>query len=812
MTTAYPIYFNKRPIKTVFLVNPKTLDDKMFARIFDYNTDHWSGRFNPIVFTNGKEINEAGWKFLKEFDPDVIKCLIKIEKPLLQKIEDWLSPFLVEANDPNGYISGGHGNDIRINRPTQDLITRLSPFHMLDKSDFIFFDIKNLQSESLKNFVHFNFGTYEDFMIKQHGEKIENKKVYPLTGVDDLNKAFLDFSSFHKTNVFPVQFCSLPNVTDEVDYDQRNENFTVIVGDSPYDLAHYWNRSAMIPRWLRTDICHIWLPVEVAEDEALKEGLQIFFQQRTARVGNHQNGQGIQFISFSLDQARLQKIAGSLGEKVWTGKRVNSEKPDQVFPNYGQNHDYFNIRAGMDLHQAYEDEETITIQDLELPEGVQGGEWMLDTYIQYRPEKFEYTNARHWWRLPNRNHLTRYIFPQKIARIKRDGIPSVLMESKSSFKPDELILTIKIPNDTDVIRSFIYGHNRPVYTSDMRSEVIDQKTFFHTYRSDKGRYLQGLVGLFGGLRGAYEQFVRGYWRKMFEILSATDLKADIERKKVIHNKLSKQLRQMPKDKSARNEEITWLSEYVLEKAKEHGKLGKEIKFQRFVDEMILEIQESHKKQGKTTKLTKARINKVSEDMKEDIERLVDNGIIMMGIKPHCPTCGYSNWYHIDDIEQKSECRGCGHVFNVSPEEPWLYRLNSLVQDGVSQHGLVPVLLTLGQLEDDAQSSFIYSPSLDLYKRSKKSDKHLGDLDIVCIQDGKFIMGEIKQSSSLFKKSHFDEALVFAKKIKPATLLFSSFDGVERSLIKDNIQRLNKQLNPLGINVVWYRIQSLYVQY
>ncbi|MES2215913.1 MAG: hypothetical protein V4481_01295 [Patescibacteria group bacterium] len=814
MTTAYPIYFNKRPVKTVFLVDSKMLDKNLFARIFNYNVDHWNGRFNPIVFTDGKEITEAGWKFLKEFDPDVIKCLVTIDEPLLQKIEDWLSPYLVESNDPNQFIGGGIGNEIRIIRPTQDLISRLSMWHAHDKWNFVLFETKDMQSESLKDFLHFNFRTYEEYMLKQNGEKVDEKKVYPITNSCDLNKTLKELGAIHDgRNVFPIQLCSVPNSADDVEHNYENENFTVIVGNSSYDLVHYWNRSLMIPQWMRTEICHIWLPVEVAEDPEIKEGLQQYIQQRAARTGNNNQGsQRLQFISFSLDEERLKKIADSLGATAWTGKKIEVKKPEQIFPNYGKNHDYFYIRSGMDLHQAYGEEETITIPDLELPEGIQGGQWMLDTYIQYRPEKFGYTNVRHWWRLPNRNHLAWHMFPQKAVRIKRDGIPSVVMESRSSFKPDESILTIKIPGDSDTIRLFIHRENRPFYTHDLRTKIIERNKPYYTQRSDKGRYLQGLVGLFGGLHGAYCQFEREYWRKMFEILSATNLKGDIEKKTSIQNKLAKKLNGNPKDQAARDEEIAWLSEYILDRAKEHGKLGKEIKFQRFVDEMILEIKESHKKQNITTELDEARIKSEKDDLKDDVEGLVDNGIIMMGIKPHCPSCGYSNWYHIDDIKQKSECAGCGYVFNISPEQPWLYRLNSLVQDGVNQHGLVPVLLTLGQLEDDARSSFIYSSSLDLFKRRSDDSEHLGDLDIVCIQDGKFIIGEVKTSSSLFNQEDFDLALRLAKEIKPSIVLFASFDGVKRAMITENIERLNKELNPMGINAILYKLKTIHVQY
>jgi predicted Zn-ribbon and HTH transcriptional regulator len=805
MTSAYPIYLNKRLIKVVFIVKAKDFSKEVFRSIFDYNTNKYGGRFNPIIFSDGKDFSKEAWSFLKDFDPDIISFLFKPQKSLLQKVEDRLSPYDVEINSSQHI--GFHDQLPTINHPTTDLIQKASVYHHPDKKPFVFFNTKGLTAESLREFIHFNFGTYEEYFLDQMGEKLDAKAIYVIDTPESVNTALLDLGGTYKNFVFPIQLSSVPNQARDIDYDSTSEHFTVIVGDSPYDLLHYWNKSLLIPQWMRPDICHMWLPVEVAEDEKLKEGLQLFFRQRASRTGNN-NNKLIHFVSFSLKKERLEKIKDSLGEKTWCARKATVLAQEQIFPNYGQNKDYFNIRPGMDLYQAYSNEETIVLEDPVLPEGVHGGHWMLDLYIQYRPENYQHTNLRHWWRVPNRNHLTRNFFPSRKARIQSNGIPSVVIETKSSFRPDESKLEIKIPEDRQIISSLIFGQNIPIFTGDPRAEVIDRKTYFHTQSSDKGRYLQGIIGLFGGLSQVYYQFREPYWRSIFETLSLSNPSADDAKKTAILNKLKKNLRSIPSSKSERDDELNWLADHILFESKQHGKSGKEETFEFFFKEKIRTVQENLKAQGKTTKLSKERTQHFNEEVLDEVESLVNSGILLMGIKPHCTSCGYANWFHVDDIKQKSECRGCGHVFNIAPETPWLYRLNSLVESGVRQHGLTPVLLTLGELYDDSRSSFIYTSSLDLFKRKGKKWKHLGDLDIVCIQDGKFIFGEIKQSSSLFKKEHFDEALDLAKRIKPNALIFASIDGKKTRVIEDGIKNLQNELEPFGIDVIWHQPHNI----
>ena len=67
----YSIYANNRPFRIAFLVNPDG-DGEWFDIIRDYNREKWGGRFNPIILTNGKTIEDSWWKFLRDYDPDII--------------------------------------------------------------------------------------------------------------------------------------------------------------------------------------------------------------------------------------------------------------------------------------------------------------------------------------------------------------------------------------------------------------------------------------------------------------------------------------------------------------------------------------------------------------------------------------------------------------------------------------------------------------------------------------------------------------------------------------------------------------------
>ena len=193
------------------------------------------------------------------------------------------------------------------------------------------------------------------------------------------------------------------------------------------------------------------------------------------------------------------------------------------------------------------------------------------------------------------------------------------------------------------------------------------------------------------------------------------------------------------------------------------------------------------------------------DLMRALAGLTKRGILLMGFRVRCPSCGYRAWHHIDDAKQTLPCGGCNAAFPMPPEPRWHYRLNSLAGAAHAQHGLLPVVLVLGQLLMDARSAFLFAPCLDLFNNDNKGP--VGDLDVAVILDGQFVIGEVKQSRDLFDEATFAKMESVARRLLPDILLFASMDREPTLLITKEIRRLSEVLLPLGIAVRWYPLHD-----
>lgn len=83
----YSVYVKKRPIKKAFLINPKQDDwQEQLDAIWEYNQDKWGGRYNPIIPTDGKIIDEKWLDFLERFDADYLSQFFLFVMNLKKKL------------------------------------------------------------------------------------------------------------------------------------------------------------------------------------------------------------------------------------------------------------------------------------------------------------------------------------------------------------------------------------------------------------------------------------------------------------------------------------------------------------------------------------------------------------------------------------------------------------------------------------------------------------------------------------------------------------------------------------------------------
>lgn len=794
----YSIYIHHRPFRIAFLINPE-LGIDWVDRIIAYNRGKWGGKFNPVIFTDGIDIADDWWKLLRGYDPDIICSTVVLSEELKKKIHIFLSPLRVEEINPaNDYI---RIDDYPISiLPTGKNIAQVGAPFFDDKNNLILFEVDASTPEIIKSFLDRNFGLLEQgqmmpYQIKKALETSQVKR-YKVTDENSLNEALLDLGEWRTKAVFPAQVCALPNSLKESARPYSDEKFEIIIGDSVDEIAHFWNRTLAMGTWLRTYYTQIWLPKQLAESKVLQPGLGKFINHF---VGGTGNDHGAHFVSFSLPEDEIQKISNLFNGVIWH-PRFSTHLTQHPMPDYESRGSNFFLRQGLDFHRAHSNEEYLVLDEPDVEQGVMGGEyWFTDLYIQYRPERSKNIIGRdYWWQLPKRNSILRDLsFFNKAARINEFGMFSILMSRKTSIHPDDNTLIIKIPDDRSVFHALLCGEGFNCTDREEGKRFLS-RPFYHMQRSDKGMYLSGVLGLFPDMLNAHRLFEERYWRDVFERMSNQNPTKDENIHKELINKLTKKIKSgMDFQNSDKAKE--WLAHNVINIAKKYSRDEIDLNYITLRDLAMNETNEYNKHPSGHA------IEFNENDFKDKLSNLVSLGILLLGIKPRCHRCGYRIWYRIDDTLQEIKCRGCGYEFSIPAEPVWFYRINSLMRAAVSLHGTVPLLMTLGQIMGDARSSAMFISSTELIKKDEGKETIYAELDLVCIKDGKFVIGEVKQSINLFDANDFRRMSDIAKLIHPDTIIFSSMNKEPNSLVKENIEKLKAELAYLEINVEWYPI-------
>jgi hypothetical protein len=802
-TAPYSIYINHRPFRIVFLLRPAT-DVAWIDAVIKFNREKWGGRFNPIVFTDGATIADDWWRFLRGYDPDVICSAVPLTDELRKKIHIFLSPLRVEELQPDQIYIRVDDYPITI-LPTGRNVSRVGFPHFDEKNNLIVFEVDNTTPEVIKSFLDRNFGLLEQgqmmpYHLKKALDTCDIKK-YKVVSEETLNDALMDLGEWRTRAIFPSQICALPNSIKEAHRAYDNEGFEIAVGDSADEMVRFWNRTLEMGSWLRTSITNLWLPTALANSVALKAGLGKFINHYAGSAANNDN-QRVRFISFTLSENEIQTIANSFQATIWHPRQI-TKLTSHPMPDYESQGSHFFLRQGLDFHRAHSNEEYIVLDEPDIEQGFMGGEnWFTDLYVQYRPERFKNIMGRdYWWQLPKRNSLLRDLrFFNKPARINEYGMFSVMMKRRTNIMvgPEDETLLVKIPEDNSVFHALICGESFDCIERRDRERFLSQP-FYHLRRSDKGMYLSGVLGLFPDLLNAHRLFEERYWRNLFERMANHNPEKDNRIQQELLNKLSKKI---DSGLNLKNDHAKqWLAHNVFNIAKKYSKEEIDLDYETMCD---LAKEETDKYNEKPSGQA---IEFGESDFRNELSDLVGINILQLGIKPRCHKCGYRIWYRIDDAKQDITCRGCGYEFAVPAESKWFYRLNSLIRAAVSLHGTVPLLITLGQLMDDARSSAIFMPSIELLQKEggDKKMKPYCELDLVCIKDGKFVIGEVKQSVGLFGPDDFKRMKDVAEMIRPDVIVFSSLDIKPNTLVIKSIEKLKNELANLEISVEWYPI-------
>lgn len=217
---------------------------------------------------------------------------------------------------------------------------------------------------------------------------------------------------------------------------------------------------------------------------------------------------------------------------------------------------------------------------------------------------------------------------------------------------------------------------------------------------------------------------------------------------------------------------------------------------------------------------------VSSSLKNLFQNLIDNNIIRVGMRFRCSNCFSNYWYHIDSINSNLNCTGCDSPLKIIAETPISYKLNDVIKRNlaelntsngkISPNGNFVVFLTHLKLSFKSRISYEYHEQLDYFTGRRPYTKPNGDLDIVAISDGQFIIGEAKHHVRLFnekKKKSLIAISEAALMILPDVVVLSCYEGTEATLtscvnfVKGRLQGTDIKVEGIKLSKPAYNFDS-----
>ncbi|MBI2927735.1 MAG: hypothetical protein HYY24_18720 [Verrucomicrobia bacterium] len=728
-----------RPKRIVLLIDPShTTGEELDAFIFGCNR-LWGGRFNAIIPTDGTTISPDWWKLLEVVDPDYIHSLTPLEDPLVHRINRRILPARISEVLAKDRATG----HVRIMPSLEAVSVGEIPRFICSQRGTLFNPFfvclqASGQRSPHRSFLLRNFGLYPGDL----GTK-EMFRDLPHIVVEEKNEtpARLLGSLLNQMKgqqfMFPHELCWMYSVPRfYADSHLFSRGLHIVVGDHPLDVAYAWNRAWTGDHWHPPEV--YWLSRADAENPELLAALKAWIE-RTFWRGTERCGR---VVSYSEEKPLLQKVAEALRCGACFAYEISPLDPESYpLPDV---HSLGGRHANEPPHYT---EQVILSEESALvgfpaPRFVSGGDsqggWVVDVGLEYRPERYTWTNRRPRWNLPKRIGISWLFFRGRDSRVIRGGSLSVAVSGRENQ------LELRVPSDEEVFGAMFHRHGS-------NSEAPHPQPPCHLNRfstSDNGKFLRGFIDLFGNLWNAGQVFENPFWRETLARMAGRPEDAFDERRAKLQGILTEVLAEYPAGVSATHPELPKLAERMTNRVTLRDPIPEDLTEDQ-IRGSFSEMRHAALKADPDHGWWRANENFTSE-AQHDFEFLVEAGILLQGAKLTCPRCGTGEWYLVDEMKTQMQCRGCFNTFALSISPQWSFRLNGLVRKAIRNYGLVPLVQVLCTTQSRGCDFFMFLPPQDVFLDDDKD--RLTDLDLFFIKDGRFVVGEVKSNPKGFKRS------------------------------------------------------------
>ena len=769
------IRLSNRPMKVAFLVpiEESATSHWILDGIFSDSYTRWGGARSLLIpFHNGDVTHQKYNEWLAALDPDFIYSYVDLTEEKIEELNHLALPmaFLrhqtLNADRWRGFVPDW---SIWIS-PVSSISTLTSPLanyrgwsegqnsqiYLTQHSstpDNRFFPDNFGVAFSTNALTYGHAGVYETMCYaKEDLPEYHNVGNYKSSSINELLSKIARSEVKTISKLATIHANKIPRPSDY----KWNNSFQIIIGESILDRLNFWNVRHFSIGWTPSEsISSLIVSPDLINDLEFCKSIGEYLNKHNF-LGQNNGPSQVSINSYSIDQSACSLLMEKLTVRgnSWNNFSISSNFAQVVLPETESLKQFRFVSGAPSSFKASEANIEFNPKEPEhfqyIPTSflfAKRGQWVSDLQIERHADRGKYVNVINDWKLPRRLEVVR-AFTDNRGKINASGHLSLIPSSQNNFGLHQNIEPLKIklnlPEDAIVFRLLVAGLGHPIY-SDYRNS-LNRQMYEDVRLSDKGQNHRGVVSKFENVQEAASILTNLYWRNKIRI---------------------------PKDSL----KIFSLKQLV-------GRLNS------LKADDVEHITNSMRFDGiRTTK------NYLIANLKDVLELLVHNGVMLQTHSWRCEYCGSRNKRGLELLSLKNNCDICKHEYECPIDFEMEYSISNFVTDTLVTHSGLTVLWAISNLlESDHSQGNIYLPEVDLYKSFRKRDSKK-EIDLIAIVGGKYYAGEVKYTITDLLDSD-GEVGSFLEKINllRPDVAFLAFETYRHPNQTEDIQSIKNRLN------------------
>ena len=577
--------------------------------------------------------------------------------------------------------------------------------------------------------------------------------------------------------------------------------FCLVVGDSFEDRISCWNAGLLFDDAQNQIFKTLRVPAAIRSDEN-RTGQIANFLRKHNWIGGGNGLAKIVVRSYSLSNTEVQDFVERLRKATmsYVDFSVIESSEECCPPDTKHIYRMNNIGGFSPATNKTAIQEAATI--VTVPEPIQLGYctgmhpifsqgcWFVDLEIDRLNDNSRFANVREKWKLPSHPQLVRQFCEKAESRLTQYGDISVKADINMR------VIEVKQPQSENLFIGIF--HDRPHFPyPDMRTSTERGIPYKYSAPSDKGRYLQGMLGMFGNLNEFEDVLSKHFWRSQFESMASPAKEQQAE----VINLIQKRMKATDGNLQI-NGDAEWqnLAERIIQisiKLKSPRKTTSyNWLFSAWEVEFSAAIDEDENIKGWRAKI----LAEATNDLKRSLSFLLERGVFYRGHEWSCRHCSHRNWVGVDFLKDKMPCEVCREDHQLPVDVALDFRLNEFFATCLREHDSISVAWALCALRRESKTCFIFAPQTVLYRDypENQSNKPNRELDVVCIVDGKFVIGEVKAEVKKIATKDIEDLASTALELGADAAILMAMSG-DLGLMDNKVQQL-RNLLPAKIEV------------